>query len=101
MREQIINELKAIVSETLSDQSVKVYLFGSWARAEEKQSSDIDLAIEATDPLPQIKWVELIDRIEESTIPYQVDIVDLDTASPALVNNIKEEGILWEDCRRG
>ncbi|WP_053217387.1 type VII toxin-antitoxin system MntA family adenylyltransferase antitoxin [Virgibacillus senegalensis] len=97
LREQILEQLKSILNEQLAKEKVHIYLFGSWARQEEKQSSDIDIAIESDIPLSPFKWIELIEQIEESTIPYKVDVVDLRDANEALVQQVKEEGILWKD----
>ncbi|UFU00202.1 nucleotidyltransferase domain-containing protein [Radiobacillus kanasensis] len=47
MRENILKDLKTIIFDVLKEDNVKVYLFGSWARQEEKNSSDIDVAIES------------------------------------------------------
>ncbi|TCP24934.1 hypothetical protein EV207_12237 [Scopulibacillus darangshiensis] len=94
-RERILMALKGIITDTLHDTDAKVYLFGSWAREEEKQSSDIDIAVESNSRISSSKWFELHDIIEESTIPYRVDIVNLEHASSALIKNVKKEGILW------
>ncbi|MCJ7840133.1 nucleotidyltransferase domain-containing protein [Lederbergia sp. NSJ-179] len=97
-REQILNQLKDIVIGVLDGENVQVYLFGSWARHEEKASSDIDIAIHSIDDdLSPEKWLELHDKVEESTIPYHVDIVHLKKANPKLVENVKREGIVWQD----
>jgi hypothetical protein len=45
-RSLILEEVKRFVLGHLSEQPAKVYLFGSWARGEEKRSSDIDVAVE-------------------------------------------------------
>lgn len=94
-REQILSFLKKIIVETLHDQSVKVYLFGSWARKEEKRTSDIDIALSADSAIPISKWVELRERIEESPLPYRVDLVDLSKVDQAMKEKVKKEGILW------
>lgn len=99
MREQILYELKKIITSALSDTDARVYLFGSWARNEEKQSSDIDIAVEACSQLSSSIWLELNERVEESVIPYHVDIVNLEEASAALIQNVKKEGILWKDSK--
>ncbi|MFZ3590073.1 nucleotidyltransferase family protein [Bacillus sp. DJP31] len=99
LREQILNDLKSMINETLTTEKVKVYLFGSWARNDEKQSSDIDIAVEAYSEIPSLKWLELQDRVEESLIPYRVDIVNIENASFALIQNIKKEGIVWRDFK--
>ncbi|MDC3412306.1 nucleotidyltransferase domain-containing protein [Aquibacillus sp. 3ASR75-11] len=98
-REHILNQLRNILNETLFEENVRVILFGSWARKEEKQSSDIDIAIEEMEQIPSFKWLEIMDRIEESTIPYHVDIVNLKNASSALIQNVKEEGIIWKEFK--
>ncbi|UOQ93335.1 nucleotidyltransferase domain-containing protein [Halobacillus shinanisalinarum] len=97
LREQILEQLKSILNEQLGKEKVRVYLFGSWAREEEKHSSDIDIAIESPSPISPFKWNKLIEQIEDSTIPYKVDVVDLHDAKEALVQQVKKEGILWED----
>jgi len=99
LRERILEELKLILNEELAKENVRVYLFGSWARQEEKQSSDIDIAIESYSPLSPFTWNQLIEQIEESTIPYKVDVVDMHHAERALVQQVKEEGILWKNYR--
>jgi hypothetical protein len=48
-RSLILEEVKRFVLGHLSEQPAKVYLFGSWARGEEKRSSDIDLAVDWLD----------------------------------------------------
>jgi uncharacterized protein len=96
-REQILIQLKDMIIETLSDVPVNVYLFGSWARNEEKRTSDIDIGLQSRVEIPIEKWVELRERIEESSIPYRVDLVDLSKANSFLVDKVKSEGILWRD----
>src|SRR5699024_585611 len=91
-RDSIIYQLRELVTGQLSSEEVRIYLFGSWARQEEKQSSDIDIAIDTDRPLDVRKWNDLIEKIEESTIPYKVDVVDLQHSSPKLVEQVKEEG---------
>ena len=98
MREEILEELRSIVFDVLEEENVRVYLFGSWARQEEKTSSDIDIAIEPISRLSLQKWVELSERLEESTIPYKIEVVNLDDANKELRLNVKREGVLWKDC---
>jgi uncharacterized protein len=88
--------LKNIVLTCLNDANVNVYLFGSWARKEEKKTSDIDLAVEWIGKVDKSKMSQLREKIEESRVPYFVDVVDLTEASPILVKRIRQEGILWK-----
>ena len=97
-RDQILLQLRQIVLETLKNIPVSIYLFGSWARNEEKQTSDIDVALHSQKEIPIEKWVELRERIEESTLPYNVDLVDLSKANSMIVEKVEKEGIVWRDC---
>ncbi|MGI8317167.1 nucleotidyltransferase family protein [Halobacillus mangrovi] len=97
LREQVLEQLKSILNEQLGKEKARVYLFGSWVREEEKHSSDIDIAMESAYPTSPFKWNKLIEQIEESTIPYKVDVVDLHDAKHSLVQQVKEERILWRD----
>lgn len=39
----------------------------------------------------------MLERVEESTIPYKVDLVNLNNASLELVENVKKDGVIWRD----
>jgi len=72
-----------------------VYLFGSWARGSGSRISDIDVAIDASGPLPRGLLAGLREALEESDVLYQVDLVDLSEAPPALRHRVESEGVLW------
>jgi hypothetical protein len=40
---------------------------------------------------------DLRETLEESTIPYEVDVVDLSEASPQFRQRVKREGVVWKD----
>ncbi|SFL78428.1 type VII toxin-antitoxin system MntA family adenylyltransferase antitoxin [Salibacterium qingdaonense] len=96
-RDAILSSLKEVVTQELDSRHVRVYLFGSWAKGTEKQSSDIDLAIETERDLDASAWNRLLEAIEESTVPYHVDVVDLQSADPAFTRQVKREGLVWKD----
>ena len=86
-----------MVLAALGGHDAAVWLFGSCARGEPRQRSDIDIAILPRDELPSGFFGELEADIEESTIPYDVDLVDLRQADPALVDEVRQEGVKWRD----
>jgi uncharacterized protein len=92
-----IVELRRMVLAALGERDAAVWLFGSCARGDVRQHSDIDVAILPSDELPVGFFGELQADIEESTIPYDVDLVDLRHADPALVAEIRREGVKWRD----
>ena len=49
------------------------------------------------DDLPGSFFTELADTIEESTIPYDVDLVDLREVGSAFREEVLRTGIKWRD----
>ena len=94
-RREAIEELRRMVLAALAEHDAAVWLFGSCARGEPRQHSDIDIAIMPRGELPLGFFGELQADIEESTIPYDVDLVDMRHADPALVDEIRREGVAW------
>ena len=90
-----LTEVQSIVREILGGQEVAVYLFGSWARRESTPCSDIDLAVESRTPLPPGLLARLRERLEESHVPYRIEVVDLRGTDPAFRRRVLEEGIAW------
>ncbi|HJU14954.1 MAG TPA: nucleotidyltransferase domain-containing protein [Stellaceae bacterium] len=97
VRERAVHELRRIVLNALGEHDASVYLFGSHARGEVRHASDIDIAILPHGELPRGFFTDLADRIEESTIPYDVDLVDLREVAPSFREEVLRTGIKWHD----
>lgn len=74
--------------------SAKVWVFGSRARVAKKLYSDLDLAIDAGQPLAAEIITDLTFDFEESDLPYKVDIVDWQTISSEFKTLIEKEKVL-------
>ena len=92
-----INKIRAVILEHFKHSNAAIYLFGSWERGTQRPSSDVDIAVKCNDPSSGKIIANLRDVLEESTIPYRVDVVDINYASPGLKETIQREGILWKD----
>lgn len=90
----VIDDTFRILQEVVA-YDCKLYLFGSFARGEDRPSSDIDVAIDAGNPLPLIQLEEIRTRLENSTIPFVVDVVDLNRVSKRMREQIEMEAIRW------
>lgn len=95
VRRRAIEELKRMVLAALGDHDVEVWLFGSCARGDVRRASDIDIGILPREPLGDAFFAELAANIEDSTIPYNVDIVDLTRVAPSWLDAIRREGVQW------
>ena len=85
-----------MVLAALGEQDAAVWLFGSCARGEALQRSDIDIAILPRDELPSGFFSDPAERVEESSIQYDVDIVDLRSAASTLIDEVRREGVKWK-----
>ena len=86
-----IEQLKQFLIETFPHE--RIFLFGSRGRGEASEHSDIDIAIKSNKSLKgALAHARFV--IEESHIPYKVDLVELSKA-PYLEQIIEKEGVLW------
>lgn len=86
--EKYINFIKKTVSSVLGD--YKLYIFGSRVKGRAKEYSDIDIAIDSEE-LSSANKSKLEALFENSTIPYEVDIVDLNNITETFKNIIKSD----------
>ena len=71
----------------------KVWCFGSRARGDYQEFSDLDLMVEAPIDLgPDIS--QLLEKVEESNFPYKIDIVQLQKFASSYRANFEREKIL-------
>ena len=83
LEKKYIDFIKQAVSKSLNNYTL--YIFGSRVKNRAKEYSDIDIAIDSSELTSEIKS-KLEAYFEDSTLPYEVDIVDLNNIS----NNFKE-----------
>jgi len=89
--------LRELVIRYTLNHKIKVYLFGSRAQGKEHKLSDVDIAILPSEPLSPGFIAALREKIEESTIPYSVDIIDLSQVDASFRKKILAEAIEWKD----
>lgn len=92
-----LDEARRIILEVLGPYPAEVYLFGSRAWGGARRRSDIDIGILGKGPLPITLWSRLQESLEESTIPYPMDLVDLATVESAFREKVRQKGIRWND----
>lgn len=92
--EKYKKKLIEIIEKYISDS--KIYLFGSRAKGRHRETSDVDISIDAGKELSSNLLYKIKDEIEESNIPYFVDVVDFNYVSDEMKNQILKNGILWK-----
>mgnify|MGYP001349770510 FL=1 len=102
-KEAVINtieDLKRFLEHFFKNKKrqVRVILFGSRARKDNQYFSDIDIAIDSEKDLNE-DIIELKGIIEESTLPYKVDIIQLSRTSQTMREEIIKEGKVWIDLK--
>lgn len=95
MREWALARARELVLARVAGLPVRVWLFGSSATGRWHHASDIDIALEAFGAVPPALLSDIVEDLEESDIPYFVDVVDLTHAAPALAATVRAEGVPW------
>ncbi len=88
-----INKLKEFLVDFFKGKEVKLFLFGSRARGDNTIFSDIDIGILSDKDISK-DIVILREILEESNIPYKVDIVEL-SKNRDLLDVVLKEGKRW------
>lgn len=88
-----IDQIQKTCSEVFKDYQVDYcYLFGSYAKGKETETSDIDLLIAM--PINSMKYFELIELLRER-LKKKIDLLDVGQLdnNPQLMNEILKDGI--------
>ena len=92
-----VDQARRLVLRELAGQSVQVYLFGSWATGRATRTSDIDVAVLGAGPIPGDVLSRLREGLEESTVVYPVDVVDLAEVDDSFRARVFTEGVPWSE----
>lgn len=90
-------DVKKIVLESLEKNDVQIILFGSVARGDVHQHSDIDIGFLPRGEFDKRDVILLKEKLENMNIPYSVDLVDLSKVSEVFFKNIMDEGEIWRN----
>lgn len=94
--EKYISMIKEIIFSVIDKNEYKVFMFGSRATQKFKNYSDVDVGILGKKPLGKL-YYKIINLIEESVIPYNVDIVDFALVDEQFKNIALQKIEIWND----
>lgn len=96
-----LDQVKELVLLAVANVPASVYLFGSRAKGRARHRSDVDIAIEVHGEVPPLLFSDLSEALEESAIPYRVDLVDLRSCGEPFRQRVKSEGVVWRNYKPG
>lgn len=93
MRRDILSSLKKLKGEAIQEYPIKTLgLFGSVARNEETEQSDIDLLVEFSEPVGFVTFIRLENFLSER-LGTRVDLVTSDSLKPVIRQDVLAEVI--------
>ena len=91
-RQKILDQLRAIKPALQQEFPLhRMALFGSWARNEQTEKSDVDILLDV-DPSIGLRFVTLAERLE-ALLEQHVDVVSSRAVKPNLLKQIQAESI--------
>jgi uncharacterized protein len=75
-------KIKDIIFRFLDSKEYEVFIFGSRVKGKAKKYSDYDIGIKGKKAVPGYILTMIEEALEESDLPYKVDIVDFSLVSP-------------------
>jgi len=93
---EYLEKLKTTFLNFFKDEDVKVVLFGSRARGDFVNTSDVDVGIILSKDAERNKLILLREYVDNLNIPYKVEIVDLSTVSAVFRDMALKEAVVWK-----
>jgi predicted nucleotidyltransferase len=90
-----IQLLKDLILKSIDKEHYAVFLFGGRARGRSGKAVDFDIGFLGDRPLSLDRLAELYHEIEESSIPFKVDLVDFFSADPQFRKIALSKIIVW------
>lgn len=86
-----------VLRNNIPEKEAKFYVFGSRARGNFKEYSDIDIAVELpNEKLSADVLGKILIEFSDSTLPYEVDVIDLNAIDEKFKNLIQESLVILE-----
>lgn len=95
--DKYIEKLKKTVLHTLEDEKVKVVLFGSRARNDHRNTSDVDIGLIPYGKIDERKIIKLEEQIDDLNIPYKVELVNFSHVSEDFKKESLKGAVVWKD----
>lgn len=91
IKQKYLTQLKDMLNQQLDGAGVKIFIYGS--SVERDEFRDIDIGIEGAFDERQISLLK--ERLQESSLPYFVDVINFNKVSPDFKKAVFKSKILW------
>jgi predicted nucleotidyltransferase len=88
--------VKSLILDVFKDENVTIILFGSRAKGNSYDNSDIDIGILPENGYDKTKLTLSREKLEKLNIPYKVDLVDISEFSKSFRDNVLKYGEIWK-----
>jgi len=95
IKERHLTMVKKIIQQLIP--GIPVWIFGSRVKGTAKPYSDLDLVIVGPQQIPQQLYYQIKDAMEESDLPYRVDVLDWYRISPEFREVIQKNHVVFPD----
>ena len=91
LEDRHIEFIKQVLDNTIADDRAQYFIFGSRAKGTNAEYSDIDIAIKLeNEKLTSDVLGKILIEFQDSTLPYQVDVIDLNAIDDKFKSMIQE-----------
>ena len=87
--------VKKIILENIPKDEFDVFLFGSRADGTNYFASDIDIGVKGSDLLDKKIIYKIKDKIDESMVPFKVDIIDFNDVNETFKKEALKDIEIW------
>lgn len=96
MSTRALEQVKRTILSEINGEPIRVWLFGSRAKNTHRVLSDVDVALlDERGRLSLVLMAKMREKLEESTLPFTVDLVDLRSVGERLAEQIRKHGVPW------
>lgn len=92
---KIESQIKKIIFEHLPPKDYQVFIFGSRATGRAKKWSDWDIGVQGKQSIPLQILAKINEELENSNIPYLVEVVDFTQVRDKFKNFALKDIKLW------
>ena len=93
-----LQQIKKLVLDELDKEPVRIILFGSRARGNYHQTSDVDIGVIPRKSTWNSNKLSLLkEKLEDLDVPYKVDVVNLNETSEEFKEEVLKGAVIWKD----